>query len=203
MRGAKTDSSKALSENVPYVLAVHHHVAMANLDWLYAALLGIGGSILGGAMGGWYALRATHQHWEHERKASQRDRSHQAAAAILVAVGELEQAIVAWQKGRTDADALRESHNSFVKAASVQSTGLTDDDLRARVGNHRRLAWMLAMATDDQEDGGLRDLSETVRFHADAVSPALEAHVRDNPLPPYQAPPLDDAKRLLEWRPPS
>jgi hypothetical protein len=187
-----------LLSRIEQELAVRHHVAMASLDWLYAALLGIGGSILGGLVAGWYTLRAVHQQWEHDRATARLDRSHQAASAVIAAIGELEQAIMAWQKGREDADALLKVHNSFERAALVHSTALTDDDLFVRVSNHQELAYKLVVAARDQ-DRRASALSETVRYHADKVIPALRAHARDEPLPPYQAPPLDDAPKLLAW----
>jgi hypothetical protein len=155
-------------------LAVHHHVTMASFDWLYAALIGIGGSILGGLVVGWYTLRAVHQQWEHDRATARLDRSHQAASAVIAAISELEQAIFAWQKGREDADALLKVHNSFERAALVHSTALTDHHLFVRVSNHQLLAYKFVVAARD-EDRRASALSEAVRYHADKVIPALRA----------------------------
>jgi hypothetical protein len=171
---------------------------MASIDWLYAALVGVGGSVLGGIVGGWFALRAVHQQWDHERETSRLDRSHQAAATAIAGISELERAIVAWQKGEIDADALREAKNFFEVSILVPITALTDADLSNRVGNHRKLVWRLDEAVRKQPTMA-RALSETVRYDTDVVVPALQAHIRDEPLPSYEAPPLDDAVRLLTW----
>jgi hypothetical protein len=164
---------------------------MASLDWLYVALLGVGGSIVGGAVGGWYVLRATHQQWVHDRAAARLDRSHRAASAVMAAISDLELAIVAWQKGRKDADALRDATNSFERTALVQSIALTDDELSERLNYHRLLAHKLVQAVNDKETGAPA-LSETVRYHADAMFHALRAHTRGEPLPRTTLHRLDD-----------
>jgi hypothetical protein len=121
-----------------------------------------------------------------------------------VPLGELHQAIVAWQKGRTDAAGLREAHNTFDSAAFVESTALNDDELRNRVNKHRRLVWILDDIIHRVDNAipkqAVLDLSETVLYHQDLVLRALEAHVQDKKPPPgYQAPPVDDLVKLLRW----
>ena len=164
-----------------------------------AALIGAGGSLIGGVVGGWFTLRAGHRQWQRDREDSRAERSHQAAMAIAGAVADLEEAVVIWEARPSDIDALREAFNIFSRIATIQSMALTDDTLRQRVRTHTELVVRLAAGAGSTPSAAA--FTGTVRRHADALIGALEAHVNGNSLPAYQPPPLNDAAGLITWQP--
>jgi hypothetical protein len=64
--------------------------------WI-AAVIGAAGSVIGGFIGGGFALWAARRQAQRDRKDARTDRSHQSALAIAHDIGGLEEAIVAWQ----------------------------------------------------------------------------------------------------------
>jgi gas vesicle protein len=120
--------------------------------WLWAALIGVGGSVVGGAVGGWFVLLAAHRQSEHDRQSARLDRSHQAALAIADAIAALAVAVTTWKK-RQDHDlvALATAFNAYSQAVSVQSIALIDPDLRNRVRNQTQLtiAFLTLLAKEE------------------------------------------------------
>jgi hypothetical protein len=189
----------------------------ADLSWLWAALIGTGGSIVGGVIGGLYALRATSNQWQRDRQDARSDRSHQAASTIADAINSLEQEIVTWRAKPEDAESLTHAYNMNSQRIGVQSMALTDMDLKARVLHHvqlvaalvldaRKYAEQFAGQGMTEKNDRLRlqaeGLADTENRHANAVRMSLEAHVTENPLPAYQPLPLSDMAALLAWQPP-
>jgi hypothetical protein len=174
-----------------------------DLIWLWAALIGVGGSAVGGLVGGWYVLRAGHEQWQRDRQDARIDRSRQAAMSIAEAVGEMEQAIGTWQANPADQAeivTLLNAFNAFSRSVAIQSLALTDDELRSRVRAHQTFVSVLGTLAR-QGGTSASPLADRVRKHADVVLDAISAHVHGNPLPPYQALPLDNAGALAQWTP--
>lgn len=178
----------------PLPAVVHRpQSTMGGLDWLFAAVIGVGGSVLGGLVGGWFALRAGAAQWQRDREASRTDRSHQAALTIASEIAGLEAAIETWGARQEDVDALVGAFNTFSLATTVQSIGLVDDELRRRISNHILLtsnfsAIARAQGTMPSQSGNaetVSTLAETVRRHTEAVLEAIDAHVSGKPLPRY------------------
>jgi hypothetical protein len=171
----------------------------AGLDWLFAAAIGVGGSVLGGLTGGWFALHAGNAQWQRDREASRTDHSHQAALAIAGDIASLQGAVETWSARHEDVNALVAAFNAFSLSAAVQSIGLIDDELRRRISYHTLLARELsasagvhgAVPSQSALAGTVQTLAETVRRHTEAVLEAIDAHVNGQPLPPYQPPPVD------------
>lgn len=198
--------------------------------WI-AAVIGAGGSVVGGAVGGYFALLVGRRQARQDRSDARTERSHQAALSVAHEIATLQEAVVAWKvaaggaaqagardvrnvqraaaigQSMTDAaravSELRGAFNEFSRSSIVQCIGLTDDNLRARVRDHARLAGLLCSVA---ENGGVPGplLSETVQRHADAVLDAIDAHVNGRSLPRYAPlPPLEvnRAQELVDWRP--
>lgn len=91
MSGVLSTCSSALAH-----LAKQAAAPSADLSWLWSALIGVVGAIVGGLLGGWCALRAVRQQWLRDREDSKRDRSGQAAFAIAESSADLEQAVISW-----------------------------------------------------------------------------------------------------------
>jgi hypothetical protein len=166
-----------------------------DLIWLWAALIGVGGSAVGGLVGGWYVLRAGHEQWQRDRQDARTDRSRQAAMSMAEAVGEMEQAIGTWQADPADQAeiaALLNAFNAFSRSVAIQSLALTDDELRSRVRAHQTFVGVLGTLAR-QGGASAPPLADRVRKHADVVLDAISAHVHGNPLPSYQPLPLDNA----------
>jgi hypothetical protein len=167
---------------------------------LEAALIGAGGSVVGGIIGGWFALLAVRSQWKRDRADARADRSHQAALSIAESVTDVEEVLVAWSAGQADQRRLRAAFNSFSRTAAVQTMALTDDSLRQRVRAHVQLLMRVALLAEKSPAGSVA-LTESARRHADALIEALEAHYTDTALPPYQPLPMNDVAGLLVWRP--
>lgn len=169
------------------------------MDWLWAALIGVGGSVIGGGVGGWFALLSARKQSDRDRQNARADGSHQAAMAIADAVASMDAAVVLWQPNpAADTEALRIAYGDCARATRVQNMRLTDQALKDRLAAHMRLT-SIFVATAINGGGAARALSETVRRHTEALVSALDAHVSGHPLPEYQA--LDTTNRaaLVSW----
>jgi hypothetical protein len=175
------------------------------MDWLWAALIGVCGSVVGGVVGGWFVLQAASRQSERDRQNARLDRSHDAAFAILAAVAALGEAVTTWKR-QSDQDRwaqLAALFNAYSQAVVVQGVALADPELRDRVKNQTQLtidflnvAWKGGTSAPQLADIALQ--------HAGALVEALDAHVNGKELPPYKAPKLASGSGLfgsgLEWR---
>jgi hypothetical protein len=168
------------------------------INALAAALIGVGGSVVGAAIGGWFGIMAARGQWKRDRADARAERSRQAAMAIAESVASLEEALVAWSAGQSDLVALRTAFNVFSRTAAVQSIALTESTLRERVRRHIELVARVATLAETNPTGAAA-LVPTARRHADAVIEALDAHYNDAALPSYRPLPLEDAAALLTW----
>jgi hypothetical protein len=168
---------------------------------LAAALIGAGGSVVGGIVGGWLALVAVRSQWRRDRADARADRSHNAAMSIAEAVASMEEALVAWGAGQSSLAALRAAFNTFSRTAAVQSIAVTDSVVRQRVRRHVELLARVATLAETQPPAAA-ELIPTSRCHTDAVIDALTAHYNDAALPAYRPLPLEDAVALLAWHSP-
>lgn len=174
-----------------------------DLSWLWAALIGVGGSGVGGLVGGWYVLRAGHEQWQRDRQDAQSERSRQASMSIAEAIGEMEQAIATWRANpadKTEVETLRNSFNAFSRSIAIQSLALSDGELRSRI---RTPQTFVGIVGEIVRKGGTAAplLADQARKHADVVLDAISAHIHDRTLPSYEPPPLTDAGKLLRWTP--
>lgn len=167
---------------------------------LGAALTGAGGSVVGGIVGGGFAILAARSQWKRDRAAARADRSHNAARSIGESLASMEEALVAWSAGQSNLPALRAAFNSFSRMAAVQSMVLSDGPLRQRVRRHVELLSIIATLAETQPANSAA-LVPTARLHASAVLEALDAHCNDAALPSYQPLPLTDAAALIGWQP--
>jgi hypothetical protein len=74
---------------------------------LAAALIGAGGSVVGGIVGGWFAIIAARGQWRRDRADARAERSRQAAVSIAESVASMEEALVAWAENESRLVALR------------------------------------------------------------------------------------------------
>jgi hypothetical protein len=167
---------------------------------LAAALIGAGGSLVGGVAGGWFAILAARGQWRRDRADARAERSHQAAMSIAEAVASTEVALVAWSARESTLVALRAAFNAFSTTATVQSIAVTDSAVRQRVRRHVELLVRVAILAETAP-GTADALIPTARRHAGAVIEALQAHYNDAALPSYRPLPMEDATGLLAWQP--
>lgn len=167
---------------------------------LAAALIGVGGSLVGGIVGGWFALLAARGQAKRDRETARVERSHQAAMSIAESLASMEEALVAWAADQSDLTSLRAAFNAFSRSAAVQSIALTDSALRQRVRRHVELLARIATIAE-RTPANAAALVPTARRHADALIESLDAHYNDATLPSYQPLPLEDAAGLIGWRP--
>jgi hypothetical protein len=170
--------------------------------WLWSALVGLGGSVIGGVVGGLFVLIAGERQWKRDRADARIERSHQAAMSIADAIARLEEQVVAWQANQQDTVSLTAEFNATARNIVVQSMALIDPAVRVRVQIHAQLAGRLvAVAQSSVGSPFPASMMIPERRHADAVIAALEAHVQDQVLPAYRPPPLTDAIALLSYQP--
>lgn len=165
-------------------------------------MIGAGGSVVGGAVVGWFTIVAARGQWKRDRdRADARlERSRQAAISIAESVASMEEALVAWSAGQSSVAALRAAFNAFSRTAAVQSIALTESTLRNRVRRHVELLARIATLSETAA-GSVGGLVPTARRHADAVIEALDAHYNGAALPTYRPLPLNDAAGLITWQP--
>jgi hypothetical protein len=149
-----------------------------------AAVVGAAGSIVGGLVGGLFALWAVHWQFVRDRKQKRADESHQAAKEVAAATGPLQ---VAFQKRVAGQDIdLYEACNAFVIQAGTLAITITDPDLRRRIRNHVLLSHEYAMIPDIATLGiKLTWLND----HGDKLRDAIYAHCNEHRLPIYEWPP--------------
>ena len=164
-----------------------------------AALIGAGGSVVGGVVGGGFALLAARGQWKRDRATAQADRSHQAAISIAESIASMQDALTTWTYLEEDLDGLRAAISAFSRTAEVQSMALTDDTLRQRVRTHLVLLRTVANGAGMRNPG--HDMPGAARRDADAVIAALQAHYSGTPLPPYELPPR--WAMPATWQPPA
>jgi hypothetical protein len=175
------------------LLAIGPHAAAGlsaeTVAWI-AAIIGAGGSVIGGIVGGLFVLWVGRRQAQQDRAASRADRSHRAAMSIAEDLAALEEAIAVWKAAAEQvtrarvtgsgnvqqpavlgqamtqasrrASEMRIAFNTFSRSATVDSFGLTDGDLRARVRAHTRLAGLLCVIAEQGGTVGRRCLIPSV-----------------------------------------
>jgi hypothetical protein len=164
--------------------------------WLQA-LIGFGGALIGALVGGSFVIWAGTIQWRRDRLAAKADRSQSAAQSLLRALASLEGAVVQWTWDH-QADSLASGFNAFSITTNAEAPMLTDEQVSTRLHNHVDFVFRF---TGIASSARLKPdpLVPALRLHADAVTDALTAHVRGQPLPPYKAPPLEDVQGILDW----
>jgi hypothetical protein len=175
------------------------HVSTAALA-VVAALIGAGGSLLGGLVGGWYVVRAAQQQWQRDREQARSDRSRQAAMALAEALGHIDLAVANWGAKGVQTEELHAAFNTFAQSSALQALVLTDEELLARLRHYVALAQLL-LKLARQGDTSADSLVPAVRRGARVLADSLSAHFNDRALPAYMPPPLDDVTALTSWRP--
>jgi hypothetical protein len=165
-----------------------------------AALIGAGGSVLGGLVGGWYALRAGHKQRERDRRDTRLDRSRQAAMSIADALGMMTGTLATWNNTPQKLAELGTANNMFSLTVTVQSIALIDGELRDRIHRTKNLVCFTS-ETAQRYGSAIQLLIEKTQLNSDAVLTALAAHIHGRPLPPYNPPPERNAHALADWSP--
>jgi hypothetical protein len=164
-----------------------------------AALIGAGGAIVGGLVGGWFALLAAHRQWSRDREDRRSDQSRQAALEIAEASNLLEEAFLARAVERISGDELTRAFNTFSQIASMRSIAIIDPQIRKRVRDHQLLGF--AYMTFSHEPEKLSPYADRLRVHGEAMTAAIEAYYNGKLLPPYQSIPLASTDQILAWKP--
>ena len=157
-----------------------------------------GSAVIGALIGGLMTSRGATKQWQRDLLRARRDRSHQAAQRLLIAVARMEAAVVEWAADH-DAAALGASFNAFSLTTVAENPFLIDDNVANRVRAH--VEFTAVFAAIARQGDIPAPMTEAVRRHADAVVSALEAHIADKPLPAYRELPLGRAAELMAWRP--
>ena len=173
----------------------------ANASVVVAALIGVGGSVLGGLVGGWFALSASSRQWRRDRADRRSDQSHQAAMEIAGAWPVLAEAFLARAADEITTLDMEKAFNAFSRIVYMQIIAITDPQVRERIRNHERLALAYGRFGDDRQK--LAEYASRLHIHGESMTAALEAHYANAPLPPYQGPPAGDGDAILAWEPSS
>lgn len=177
--------------------AAVHHVS-ANFDWLWAALIGVGGATIGGVASGWVVVIAGRRQWQRDREDAQRDRSQQAAEAIADALAAMDAAVVVWQANQHDTESLRLAYGDCARGVRIQMMTMKDQVLRDRLNRHMQ-ATSIFVSNAIKGARAAQAMSETIRRHTQAMISALEACVSGQPLPAYKALDPKDPSALANW----
>lgn len=148
-----------------------------------ATLIGVGGSVVGGAVGGWLTMLAGSQQSRRDREDGRLERSKQAAMDVAAAWPVLEEALMDRADGKISANALHKAFNVFSRTATMQSIPITNDLLRKHIRSHVMSVLAATRYVDDLEQLSLR--VETLRNSGEKMCQAIDAHYHDKPLPLY------------------
>jgi len=154
-----------------------------DVSGLMAALIGVGGSVVGGAVGGWLTMVAGRQQSRRDREDGRLERSKQAAVDIAAAWPVLEEALLDRAGGKIPADGLHKAFNVFSTTATMQSIPITNDLLRKHIRGHVMSVLEATQYADAPER--LSPRVEHLRQSGGEMCQAIDAHYRDKPLPPY------------------
>jgi hypothetical protein len=173
----------------------------ADLSWLWAALIGVGGAVGGalggGIVGGRYVLRASADEFERDRAADRIDRSRNAAIAIAGEAERLRDSVRAWRTGG-DADALADACSVYYRASFVQVLLISNPDVADRIADHAVLSSQLAdVAKRDKNKAAV--LANAVDEHTNALAKTVTEYVLDRPLPVYPPLPAGESAALVKW----
>jgi hypothetical protein len=168
--------------------------------WLQA-LIGFGGAVVGGAFVVW----AGSLQWRRDRRDAKADRSQMAAKIILGRLMVLAYATTAWFDSY-DTQALSRAKDDFIITAIPEVPSISDDRVGKMVATHMDFAGHLVrVAASTSMPGRAAEntvkLAKAWRLHAATLAAALTAHIRGDPLAPYQPPDLANDAALIEWKP--
>jgi hypothetical protein len=160
-------------------------------DLLLAALIGAGGSLIGGVVGGGFVLLAGRQQF----KATRLDRSHQAALTVLSQAGAMHTAVMAWSRN-PDAQALFGAFKTFGQGATTQIAVISDGSVGACLKDYADLIDKI-LEIAGQENAPNLDEAENRQYWT--LINAISAHVHGDKPATYEPPPLDDLTALHNW----
>jgi len=171
-------------------------------DQIEQAVIGFGSAIIGAIVGGLFVLYAARGQWRRDK----RETSRQAARRVLAALVPLEGVFATLLAGQSIPNAeAAATLNTFSAATTTELPFITDDQVCARVLAHVQLCWpLLLFQITASAPPPPRDVYQAVRRHANAVVEALEAHIRERPLPRYVPLPQNasgapDLSALVSW----
>lgn len=169
-------------------------------DQIEQAAIGFGSAIIGAVVGGLFVLYGARSQWKRDR----REASRQAARRILAALVQLEGVFATLLAGqRIPTAEAAATFNTFSAATTTELPFIADDQVCARVLAHVQLCGPLIRAASATPLP--KGVLEAARRHADAVTEALEAHIREAALPSYTPLPtnasgaMDDVRALMSW----
>jgi len=172
-------------------------------DQMLAGVIGFGSAILGAVVGGIFVLVAARGQWKNDRQGTVRQASRESARRLLAALVPLEGTFATLLGGqRVVAAELNTIFNAFSGVTTAELPFITDDQVARRVLAHVQPCWPLIRMAPTAPPP--RPVLEAVRRHADAVTEALEAHIRGAPLLAYRPLPMDttgriDIHALIAW----
>ena len=154
---------------------------------------------MGAVAGGLFVLRAATTQWKRDK----RETSRQAARRLLASLASIEGVFATWVAGQQlDSEVAGSAFNGFSSATVTELPFIEDDEVCARVREHVLLSYLVFRTAPNRPLP--KNLLEAVRRHADAVTEALEAYIRESPLPSYRPIPktssgAPDIAALLSW----
>jgi hypothetical protein len=183
-------------------LAAAHEIVVQVSDtpwWTIAASAGSAliGAVIGSLLTIWAAGKRARDARSLERLRRSQDAARTVDAALFPLSREVETAIA-----NAHSPSLWKAANDFAATAGPALTAIDDSDLAERVKNHRALARIVGggLGPPPQTSMPSEKVVSAFRLHQDAVHEALEAHVKENKLPSYSAPPRTSVAELEAWR---
>jgi hypothetical protein len=168
-------------------------------DQVEQAIIGLGGAIIGAVGGGLFVVYAVRAQWKRDRTEGSRQAARRVLAALVPLEGVFATLLADHRVGIADAAT---AFNTFSTAATTELPFITDDQARSRVSAHVELChFLISVAATSPPP---RPVLEAVRRHADAITEALDAHIRGTPLPRYTRIPTNslgvpDVAALIAW----
>lgn len=164
--------------------------------WGATLVAAIAGALVGGAI----AWLVTLSQRQFERDARKLDRSLAAAMAVLRDCVALDATISLIRDAPVAYDEVAAKFNGLALTCQAEGAAIRDGDVRLRVENHAYLLSAILRTAARQKPAAIsRQLSDVMDRHASSVERTLQCYLRQEALPTYQSPPLNDARALFAW----
>jgi hypothetical protein len=171
-------------------------------DWT-TALIAVGAALVGGLTSGFFTLRGLRRQHRHELDMQIRQRSHDAARALIASILAFDRAVADWMSQPFHGGPAQDRYNDFARDLAAEGFELLDDELRTRLDIHMRLCHqvlgVIAARHQAPDATGMRLLG-VLRSHCIAMCRALTSHIRgERSLPPYQPFDASSVQAVLAW----
>ena len=164
--------------------------------WGTTLVAAIAGALVGGAIA--WLVTLSQRHFERDSRTL--ERSLAAAMAVLRACVALDATISLIRDAPVPYDEVAAKFNGLALTCQAEGAAIRDGDVRLRVDNHAHLLSAILRTAASRNPAAIpSQLLDAVDRHTTSVEQTLQCYLRQEPLPTYRSPPLNDSSALFAW----